>query len=130
MYYTGIVMKGGKLSNTNIFNSILLDLRSIKGVKMLELAGRDGFLMGEHGSDDSEMLTLMSAAMLKAAETATCRLGNECPNHVVVDYNGGKIIAVNAGQKAMISVVAEQDASLEPILSELERTALKIRKII
>ncbi|MBE0521825.1 MAG: roadblock/LC7 domain-containing protein [Candidatus Methanoperedenaceae archaeon] len=121
-------MKGGKISG--IFNSILLDLKNVKGVKMLELAGRDGFPIGDSRSNDSETLTLMSAAILKAAENITSKLGNGHPNHVIVDYDGGKIIAVNAGQKALISVLAAKDAALEPILSELERTAGKIKEII
>jgi predicted regulator of Ras-like GTPase activity (Roadblock/LC7/MglB family) len=122
-------MKGGKISD--IFNNILLDLKNTEGVRMLELAGRDGFLIGSgYESDDSETLTLMSAAMLKAAENITSKLEHELPNRVIVDYNGGKIIAVNAGQKALISVLAAKDAALEPILSELERTAGKIKEII
>ncbi|MCX9015260.1 MAG: roadblock/LC7 domain-containing protein [Candidatus Methanoperedens sp.] len=122
-------MKGGKISD--IFNNILLDLKNTEGVRMLELAGRDGFLIGSgYENDDSETLTLMSAAMLKAAENITSKLEHELPNRVIVDYNGGKIIAVNAGQKALISVLAAKDAALEPILSELERTAGKIKEII
>ena len=128
MYNMGTVMNGAKISD--IFNSILLDLKNIEGVKMLELAGRDGFLIGGYESEDSETLTLMSATMLKAAENVTSQLENESPNRVIVDYNGGKIIAVNAGQKALISVLTAQDANLEPIISELERTAGKIKEIL
>lgn len=128
MYNMGIAMNGAKISD--IFNGILLDLKNIEGVKMLELAGRDGFLIGGYENDDSETLTLMSATMLKAAENVTFKLDNEYPNRVIVDYNGGKIIAVNAGQKALISVLTAQNANIEPIISELERTAGKIKDIL
>ncbi len=47
-----------------------------------------------------------------------------------MDYNGGKLIAASAGQKALISVMVAQDASLDPIIIELERTAGKIKEIL
>jgi predicted regulator of Ras-like GTPase activity (Roadblock/LC7/MglB family) len=49
---------------------------------------------------------------------------------VVVEFKGGKLITTYAGQKALISVMATQDASFDPIFSELERTAGKIREIL
>lgn len=121
-------MKRGKISK--IFNSILLDLKNMEGVKMLALASRDGFLMENNPDEDMEMLTLMSATILSAAETVTNRLEKVTPNRVIVDYNGGKLITAAAGPKALISVMAAQDASLEPIISELDRTAGKIKEIL
>lgn len=121
-------MNGGKMSK--IYNNILLNLKNMEGVKMIALASRDGFLIGEHASDDKEMLTLMSATMLSAAETVTTQLEKVSPDRVVVEFKGGKLITTSAGQKALISVMATQDASLDPIFSELERTAGKIREIL
>ncbi|GFO97352.1 hypothetical protein ig2599ANME_1553 [groundwater metagenome] len=45
-------------------------------------------------------------------------------------FNGRQLIAASAGPKAVISVLATQDASLDPIISELERTVERIRDII
>ncbi len=121
-------MKGGTMSE--IYSNILQDLKKVEGVKMLALGSRDGFLIGEHANDETEMLTLMSATVLRAAETATNKLENAGANRVIVDYNGGKLIAASAGQKALISVMVAQDASLDPIIIELERTAWKIKEIL
>ena len=120
-------MKGGKISD--IYSDILFELKKVDGVKMLAVAERNGFLISEPVSDEKEMLTRMSASMLKAAETLTNKL-KKVGRRVIVDYDGGKIITMNAGQKALISVMASQDASLDPIITELERTAGKIKKIL
>ena len=123
-----IYMKGGKISD--IYSNILFELKKVDGVKMLAVAGRDGFLISEPASDEKEMLTQMSASMLKAAGTLTNTFKKVVPRRVIVDYDGGRIITVDAGQKALISVMASQDASLDPIITELERTAGKIKKIL
>lgn len=115
---------------SDVYNSILLDLRKMKGVKRIALAGRDGYLIGDYASEGSETLTLMSANMLRAAETVTNRLEKVNPNRVIVDYMGGKLITASIGSKALISVMAEQDAKIEPIITEIEKTAVKIREIL
>jgi predicted regulator of Ras-like GTPase activity (Roadblock/LC7/MglB family) len=121
-------MNWGKISK--IYNSILLDLKQVEGVKMLALGGRDGFLIGEPANNDMEVLTLMSATMLRAAEKVTNKLENISPNLVIVDYEGGKLITTTAGQKALISVMTAKDASIEPIISELERTVSRIKEVL
>jgi predicted regulator of Ras-like GTPase activity (Roadblock/LC7/MglB family) len=121
-------MNLGKMSK--IYDSILLDLKQVEGVKMLALAGRDGFLIGEQTNNDIELFTLMSATMLRAAEKLTNRLEKVSPDRVVVDYEGGKLITVAAGQKALICLLTTKDASIEPINNELERTASRIKEIL
>jgi predicted regulator of Ras-like GTPase activity (Roadblock/LC7/MglB family) len=121
-------MNKGKLSK--IFSSVLLDLKKVNGIKMMAVAGRDGYLFDENVNEGLETMTLMSSAMLKAAETFTNKLEKVNPNRVIVDYNGGKLITVSAGSKALISVVATNDARLDPIIEELEKTAGKIKEIL
>ena len=121
-------MNEGKL--TDIFSSVLLDLKKVNGVRMIALAGRDGYLLDEKLNEGLETMSLMSAIMLKAAESVTNRLERVNPNHVIVDYDGGKIITVPAGSKALISVITTNDARLDPIIEELEKTAGKIKEIL
>ncbi len=121
-------MNWGKTSG--IYNNILLDLKQVEGVKMSALAGRDGFLIGEPSNNDMEMLTLMSATMLRAAEKITNKLEKVSPDRVIVDYEGGKLITAAAGQKALISVLTTKDASIEPIINELEIVASRIKEIL
>ncbi|MCE8423223.1 MAG: roadblock/LC7 domain-containing protein [Candidatus Methanoperedens sp.] len=115
---------------SDLYSRILLKLRNIDGVKMTALGSRDGFLFSENENDEIEKMTLMSSAMIKAAETVTNELDKTGPVHVIVDFNGGKLIAASAGPKALISVMAEQNASIDPIIGEIDRTASKIQEIL
>ncbi len=121
-------MNEGKLSD--IYSSVLFDLKKVNGVRMIALAGRDGYLFDENRNHGLETMTLKSSALLRAAETVTNKLEKVNPNRVIVDYNGGKLITVSAGSKALISVVATNDARLDPIIEELEKTAGKIKEIL
>ena len=121
-------MHEGKLSE--IYTSVLFDLKNITGVRTIALAGHDGYLFDENANDGLEVMTLMSSALLRAAETVTNKLDKVNPDRVIVDYNGGKLITVSAGSKALISVVAANDAHLDPIIKELDKTAGKIKEIL
>ena len=121
-------MNGGKMSE--IYSNILTGLKKINGVEMTALGGRDGFLISKSESDETERMTRMAAALIRGAETAANKLDTVILNRVIVDFNGRHLIAASAGPKVVISVLAAQDASLDPIISELDRTVEKIRDII
>jgi predicted regulator of Ras-like GTPase activity (Roadblock/LC7/MglB family) len=121
-------MNGGKMSE--IFSNILMELKKVDGVKMTALGNRDGFLISKYENDDSEIMTLMAASIIQAAEKASNRFDKVGLNRVIVDFKGKKLIAASAGPKGVISVMATQDASLGPIISELDRTLERIRNII
>jgi len=121
-------MNEGKLSE--IYGNVLLDLKKVNGIKMIALAGHDGYLFDENANDGMETMTLMSSAILRAAETVTNKLEKVNPDRVIVDYNGGKMITVFAGSKALISVIATNDAHLDPIIEELDKTAGKVKDIL
>jgi predicted regulator of Ras-like GTPase activity (Roadblock/LC7/MglB family) len=115
---------------SEIYSNILTGLKKINGVKMTALGSRDGFLISKTDSDEAETMTRMAAAMIRGAETAANKLGKVNLNRMIVEFNDIKLIAASAGPKAVISVMATQDASLDPIISELDRTVERIRDII
>jgi predicted regulator of Ras-like GTPase activity (Roadblock/LC7/MglB family) len=121
-------MNVGQMSE--IFSNILTDLKKINGVKMTALGSRDGFLISKSDSDEAETMTRMAAAMIRGAETAANKLDRVSLNRIIVEFNDIKLIAASVGPKAVISVMAAQDASLDPIISELDRTVERIRDII
>jgi len=108
---------------SEVYNRVMLDLK-----KMNAIAGRDGYLIGEHVSEGSETLVLMSANMLQATETVTNKLEKVNSNRVIVDYQGGKLITASVGSKALITIMTEKDAKIEPIIDEIEKTAGKIKE--
>jgi len=128
---------------SEIYSIILSELNKVNGVEMTALGTRDGFLISEgqnkktigiinskYENDDSEIMAHMAASMIQAAEKAANKIDKLNLNPVIVDFEGKKLIAVSAGPKAVISVIATQDASLDPIISELDRTVERIRDII
>ena len=115
---------------SEIYSNILTGLTKLKGVKMTALGSRDGFLISKSESDEAETMTRMAAAMIRGAETAANKLDKVILNRVIVDFNDRQLIAASAGPKAVISVIAASDASLDPIISELDRTIEMIRDII
>lgn len=115
---------------SSLYDRILLNLTNTEGVRITALGSRDGFIIGENESDEIEKMAIMSAAMIRAAETVTNKLEKTGPMHVIVDFGEGKLIAASAGPKALISVMAEHDASIDPIIGEMDRTAGKIREIL
>ena len=115
---------------SEIYSNVLFGLNKVNGVKMTALGTRDGFLISKYENDDSEIITHMAASMIQAAEKAANQLDKVSLNRVIVDFEGKKLIAASAGPKAVISVIATQDASLDPIISELDRTVERIRDII
>jgi len=115
---------------SELYRIVLHDLQEVEGVKMIALASRDGFLFTDHANDNMEILTMMSATMLRAAEAVTNKIEHVSSNRVTVDFNGGKLITAPAGSKALISLIASQNASFDPIIRELERTIGKVKEII
>ncbi|TRZ90550.1 MAG: hypothetical protein D4R88_03445 [Methanosarcinales archaeon] len=115
---------------SEIYSNVLFELNKVNGVEMTALGTRDGFLISKYENDDSEIMTNMAASMIQAAEKAANRLDKVSLNRVIIDFEGKKLIAASAGPKAVISVMATQDASLDPIISELDRTVDRIRDII
>jgi len=118
---------------SEIYSNVLFGLNKVKGVKMTALGTRDGFLISKYENDNSEIMTHMAASMIQAAEKAANQfnqLDKKSLNRVVVDFEGKKFIAASAGPKAVVSVLATQDANLDPIIIELERTVDRIQDII
>ena len=115
---------------SEIYSNVLFGLNKVNGVKMTALGTRDGFLISKNENNESEIMAHMAASMIQAAEKAANQLDKVSLNRMIVDFEGKKLIAASAGPKAVISVIATQDASLDPIINELDRTVEKIRDII
>jgi len=64
---------------------------------------------------------------VEAAETVTNKLEKVNPNRVIVDYKAETYYCFSR-IKALISVVATNDARLDPIFEELEKTAGRSKK--
>ncbi|HEY9246378.1 MAG TPA: roadblock/LC7 domain-containing protein [Candidatus Methanoperedens sp.] len=120
-------MKGGKVSK--IVDDIIHDLKISEGVKKVAVGSRDGFLISGNQNEESETLTMMSATILRAAESIAFSLDRSCLEKVIIDFEGGRLITKSAGQKALVSVVAATNVNMNHIETKLEKAAGKIREI-
>lgn len=101
------------------------------GIKTSSIASRDGILIASDMSDGKHAQTFaaMSATMLGAAECATTELGKGIPGRVIVESEHGKLVATGAGPKVILITLTEPDAALGLIITELDKSVEKIKKL-
>ena len=115
-----------------LVEKILIDLKKAGGVEACAAVSRDGLLIRAIMQNEkfAESFAAMSATMLGAAETATTELNKGVPNRVIVESNHGRLIAVGAGQKALLVVLVDSNTGLGLILLELEKSAEKLKELL
>lgn len=115
-----------------LVEKILTDLKKAGGVEACAAVSRDGLLIRAIMQNEkfAESFAAMSATMLGAAETATTELNKGVPNRVIVESNHGRLIAVGAGQKALLVVLVDSNTGLGLILLELEKSAEKLKELL
>lgn len=113
-----------------LFQKVQKDLTNLNGVKKSLVASQDGYILSKPAESSLELFAMTSAAMLKTADAATAKVGKNCSQHVVIDYPNERLIAARAGPKALVAVLAGTDAGLDPIITELDKAAEKVRGII
>ncbi|MCL7413151.1 MAG: roadblock/LC7 domain-containing protein [ANME-2 cluster archaeon] len=113
-----------------MFQQVQKDLANLNGVKKSLVASQDGYILSRPAESRLELFALTSAAMLKTADAASAKVGNNYTKHVVIDYPDERLIAVRAGPKAIVAVLTGTNAGLDPIMIELDKAAEKVRGII
>ncbi len=116
----------------DMIDRILSDLKNVGGVDACAAATRDGLLIGAimEQRQFAESLAAMSATMFGAAETATTELGKGMPSRVIVESEHGRLIAVGAGPKALLTVLVDLDTGMGLICMELEKSAKKLKELL
>lgn len=117
---------------SNSLEKILDDLKFIGGIESSLVASRDGLVIYSNTplKEHADSFAAMSATMLGAAETATLELRKGIPDRIIVESDKGKIIATGAGQKALLVVLTEPNASLGLILVDVAKASEKIRELL
>lgn len=105
------------------------DLSNLVGVKMSLVASQDGYIFSQYAESDIEKYAKVSATMLRTADVAMSKYGQNC-SRVIIDYPNERLIATRAGQKALVAVLIEPETKLDPIIPELDKVARKIQEIL
>ena len=113
----------------NMFQWVRQDLSNLGGVKMSLVASQDGYIFSQHAESDIEKYAKVSATMLRTADVAMSKYGQNC-SRVIIDYTNERLIATRAGPKALIVVLIEPDTKLDPIIPELDKVAWKVKEIL
>lgn len=113
-------------------HEILERLGSIGGVKASSVISSDGIPMLDimPSGVDSNTFAAMVASMLGSAETALKSLGSKAFDKVIAESAEVRVIAVKAGDNAILSVMVDPNTNYGLVLLEAKKSADSIAKII
>jgi hypothetical protein len=112
--------------------NLLASLRDIGNIEGLSIVSKDGLVISSLLDErfDGETLAAMVATMGGAAETVVGELKIGMPERIVVESQKGKLIAVEAGENAILVVLSSPNAPLGMLFIEAKKTAEKIKKLL
>lgn len=111
---------------------LLSSLKDIGNIEGLSVVSKDGLVISSLLDErfDGETLAAMVATMGGAAETVMGELKLGTPERIIVESPKGKVIAVEAGENAILVVLSSPNAQLGMIFMEAKKTAEKIRGLL
>ena len=112
-----------------MFENIIAELMRIDGVKGVAIVGKDGLIIEFESADktiDPDLAAAMVAAAYGSGSTTMERLMAGRTDMIMVEGDRGKILLVDAGENAMLSVFTEPKVNLGLISIEMKRAAEKI----
>ncbi len=114
-----------------LLDNILGDLKNVVSIEASAIVTRSGLLISADLPQNmgGETFAAMSATILGAAETATLEMKKRVPKRVVITTEEEKIITMGAGEKALL-VCITSDPNLDLVLTELQKAAEKVEKIL
>jgi len=121
------------MSNTKeVLKSLLMEFNRSAGAIASALVTRDGILISSVLPEgiDAEAFAAMTATMMGAAETAFSELKAGAAERVIVEGSRVKIVAIGAGENAILVTMASSDAALGLILHQMKKFGEKVKKIL
>ena len=111
---------------------ILQSLRKIGQIVGSSIISTEGLLIASDigGEINGETFAAMSAAMIGAAETTALELKQGAIRQVIVEAEEGKIIAISAGERAILVILAKPRLNLGLALLELGKASGKISSVL
>jgi|Deesub1362B_J571_1020462.scaffolds.fasta_scaffold00113_53 hypothetical protein len=109
-----------------MFENILANLLRIDGVKGVAIVEKDGLII-EHESTDKSFDPDLAAAMVAAAygsgSSVMDRLMSGKTDIIMVEGDKGKVLLIDAGENAMLSVFTDPKVNLGLIRIEMRKAA-------
>lgn len=116
---------------TSAVENIVQGIEKVKGVKNVVLVSRSGMHLAGAVPKGAHMETFsaMFAILLGAAETATSEI-NEKLDYVVLSLKGSRMLVINNGPKALMILRLTEDATIEPIMEEINKSSKKLEELL
>lgn len=118
---------------SDLLNSILSDLNGTSpDIEASGVISTDGLMIAAElpASMDEDRVGAMSAAMLALGDRTSKELSRGDLEQVLVKGSKGYVLMVYAGEDAVVTVVAKQNAKLGLIFLDVKRAAENITKLI
>ncbi|MHA1835644.1 MAG: roadblock/LC7 domain-containing protein [Candidatus Odinarchaeia archaeon] len=120
-------------SKAETLEDVLKDLElSIPQIQAAAIVSVEGLPIASAlpSSVDETMIAAMTAAMLSLGERAAAELNKGELEQVFIKGKDGYVIAMGAGENAVLTLSATKDVKLGLIFLEMERAAKKIAKLV
>jgi predicted regulator of Ras-like GTPase activity (Roadblock/LC7/MglB family) len=101
-------------------------------IQAAALVSLDGFTMASALPDgmQEDRVGAMSAAILGLGERAAAELGRGALSQVFIEGEGGYVVLISAGERAVLTALADIEAKLGLVLYDMKATALQIGEIL
>lgn len=110
-------------------NRLMDDSQEISAAALVSL---DGFIMASALPEgmQEDRVGAMSAAILGLGERAAVELGRGQLSQVFIEGDGGYVMLIAAGDRAVLTALAETDAKLGLVLYDMRAAAQEIAEIL
>lgn len=110
-------------------NELMENNQEIQAAALVSL---DGFTMASALPDgmQEDRVGAMSAAILGLGERAAAELGRGALSQVFIEGEGGYVVLISAGERAVLTALADIEAKLGLVLYDMRATALQIGEIL
>ena len=114
------------------FDSIIDDLKRMRGVRAAMILSIGGVLKaaGIPAGVQGERLAAMAATMQNMAVSASVSLNEGSLDRLVVEIDDSRLLAVNAGERNMLLVLAESRENLGVITAGMNEAVRNIREVL
>ena len=122
----------GRSGKVGQFESIIDDLRRMRGVRAAAILSIGGVLKaaGIPGGVQGERLAAMAATMQNMAVSASVSLNQGSLDRLIVEIDDSRLLAVNAGERNMLLVLAESRENLGVISAGMNDAVRNILEVL
>lgn len=118
---------------SDMLNSIISDLTgSSADIEAAAVVSTDGLIMASYlpAGLDEDRVAAMSAAMSSLGDRTAQELNRGTLEQVLIKGEKGYILMVQAGNDAVVMIMAKQNAKLGLVFLDVKRTAESVSKLI